>query len=109
MTTPLLRDGARLIRHLGFAMALLVGLGLASLIYLVLALSECLPRDGSAEMQACDAIKRRDFWLFPVLVGLSAAGSILRHWRGAVGTWLVALTSGLIAAMMLMVINALLG
>lgn len=95
-------------RHLGFGVSLIGGFGLAGFIYAILAVNECLPRDGSAEMRACDAIKRRDFWLYPVLVGLSAAGSIVLHWRGAVGTWLVALTTGLNAAIALMVINALL-
>ena len=102
-------DRPQLVRHIGFGVALAAGLGIAGFIYVVLAVSECLPRDGSAEMQACDAIKQRDFWLYPVLLTIALAGSLVLHWRGAVGTWLLAITSGLAAAIALMIINALSG
>jgi hypothetical protein len=102
-------DRARLIRHIGFGTVLLGGVAVAGFIYLILAISECLPRDGSAEMLACDATKQREAWLFPLLFVLSAAGSIVLHWRGAAGAWLVAVASGVIAAIALIVINALLG
>jgi hypothetical protein len=109
VTASLRADRPRLVRHLGFGVSLVIGLGIAAFIYLVLAISECLPRDGSAEMQVCDAIKRRDFWLYPVLLSVSVAASLWLHLRGAAGTWLLAITSGLTAAIALMVVNALSG
>ena len=96
-------------RHIGFGMGLLTGIGIAGLIYLVLAVGECLPRDQSAAMHACEAIKRRDFWLYPVLFLISATGSVTLHLRGATGSWLLAATSGLIAAVALMLVNAFTG
>ncbi len=96
-------------RHIGFGVSLIGGLGLAGFIYLVLAIGECLPRDGSAEMVACDATKQQEAWLYPLLFVIAVTGSLILHWRGAVGAWLAALTSGLIAAVMLMVVNALSG
>lgn len=94
-------------RHLGFGAALLGGVVIAGFIYLILAVGECLPRDESTEMLACDATKQREAWLYPLLFVLSAAGSIVMHLRGAAGAWLVALASSLIAAVALMVINPL--
>jgi hypothetical protein len=93
-------------QHIGFSIALLVGLFIAALVYLMLAIGECLPRDGSAQMQACDAIKRRDAWLYPVLFMASAGGSIVMHLRRASLALLLAATSGMIAAAALMLVNA---
>jgi hypothetical protein len=107
VTGEWLRGHSRLARIPGFGVSLAIGLAIAAILYLLLAIGECLPRDGSAEMHACEAIRRRDVRLYPVLLGTSVMGSVWLHWRGAVGTWLVALTSGLIAAVMLMTINAL--
>ena len=88
---------------------MLTGVVIAGLIYLVLVISECLPRDDSLAMLACEAVKQRDFWLYPVLLTISLAGCIALYLRGAVGSWLVAMTAGLHAAVALTLINALLG
>lgn len=96
----------RLRQHIGFSIALLVGFFIAALVFLILAIGECLPRDDSAQMQACEAIKRRDVWLYPVLFMASAGGSIVMHLRSASLALLFAVTSGLIAAAALMVVNA---
>lgn len=109
MTGPQPQGRPALIRHIVFSACLAIGLLSAAFIYLILAISECLPRDGSAAMQACDTIKQRDAWLYPVLLSVSVAASLWLHLRGAVGTWLLAITSGLTAAIALMVINALSG
>lgn len=100
---------SRLWRHAGFGFSLLIGLGLAALVYLFLAISECLPRNGSPEMLACDAIKRREAWLYPALLAVSVTGAITLHIRGAARSWLMAMASGLMAAVALTVINALTG
>jgi hypothetical protein len=49
----------------------------------------------------------KEYVMQPLIIALS--GSLVLHWRGAVGTWLLAITSGLAAAIALMVINALSG
>ncbi|AOL95364.1 hypothetical protein BG023_112452 [Porphyrobacter sp. LM 6] len=93
-------------RHIVFGLAFLAGFLVAASIYLILAIGECIPRDGSAQMHACDAIKRRDFWLYPLLFAATAGGSIAMHWRGVSLASLCAATSGLVAAVALMLANA---
>lgn len=66
-----------------FAVLTLVGLSLALLVFLGLAMGECLPRDGSASMRACDVAKQREFWLYPLLVLLSAATAVWLEVRGS--------------------------
>jgi hypothetical protein len=75
-----------------FALAAAGGLVLALAIYMGMALSECLPRDDSAAMRACDIAKAREFWLYPLLVLVSLTLSIWLHARGS--RWGIALALG---------------
>ncbi|PWG01434.1 hypothetical protein DF286_00015 [Sphingosinicella humi] len=80
-----------------FVLLTLVGLALAFLVFLGLAMGECLPRDESSAMHACDAAKQREFWLYPLLVLLSVAAAIWLEVRGSPFGRIVAALSGIIA------------
>lgn len=93
-------------RHIAFGAALIAGFVLATLIYFFLAMGECLPRDGSAQMLICDAIKRRDFWLFPTLWLIAVGYGVYRHVRIQSGAAMLALGSAILAWIALGLINA---
>jgi hypothetical protein len=56
---------------------------IAFLIFLMLALGECLPRDGSAAMRACDAGKHFEVRALPLLELLALAGGLLAALKGS--------------------------
>lgn len=99
-------DRPTVTRHIAFGAALMAGFAMATFIYLFLAMGECLPRDDSAQMLACDAIKRRDFWLFPTLWLITLACGIYRHVRMQGGAAMLALGSAILAWIALGLINA---
>lgn len=90
-----------------FVVLTLVGLGFACVVILWLAMGECLPRDGSAAMQACDTAKDREFWLYPLLVLLNFATSVCLQVRGSSLGRIVAGSSGITAVLVLSIIEML--
>lgn len=78
-----------------FAGFTLVGLLIAFLIFVMFGIGECLPRDGSAHMQMCDAAKWRFFWLYPSAVVSIVIASALLHAVGFRWARVLALASGL--------------
>ncbi|MBH0112270.1 hypothetical protein I5E68_04785 [Novosphingobium sp. YJ-S2-02] len=85
-----------------------IGLAIAYFVFAMLAMGECLPRDGSVEMQTCDAVKRREFWLYPCLVGALLIVATWAQIRGAVWGRMIGLICGVAAAMLLVLIEAIL-
>ncbi len=87
----------------------IAGLTAAFFVFMMLAMGECLPRDGSEAMHSCDTIKQREFWLYPTLVlCLIVAATWLQMKQRRIGL-LVALASGLVGTMALWLIEALTG
>jgi hypothetical protein len=65
-------------RRTNLAAAVTLGLLLMLACYAFLALGECLPRDASAQMQACDKARSFEFWAYPSLcLSLFMAAALL--------------------------------
>lgn len=94
---------------LRFAAAVLAGLGLTVAVVMGLAMGECLPRDASATMHACDAAKQREFWLFPLLLLVTLVLAVWLQMRGSRWGQGLALAGAMIAAMAMMGIEWLIG
>ena len=91
-------------RWIVFAACELVGLVFAAFLFMGLAMSECLPRDGSPGMNACDITKQREFWLFPTLVAVwIGLATVLEVRRSTMGKVLATL-SGVMALCSLAVV-----
>jgi magnesium-transporting ATPase (P-type) len=92
-----------------FAGLTLTGLLIAFLIFVVSAMGECLPRDGSTHMQVCDGEKRRFFRLYPTVVFSIV---IVSAWLQAAGIrWarVLALFSGLVGIAAMWILLSLIG
>tara|TARA_R110001606_G_scaffold358205_1_gene509780 strand:- start:4446 stop:4778 length:333 start_codon:yes stop_codon:yes gene_type:complete len=97
----------KLLGWVTFFATVLAGLVFAFLVFALLAMGECLPRDDSISMHACDAIKQREFWLYPALVTtLLGIAAWLQNSGQRVGH-AIALTCGFTGVMMLWMIEAL--
>lgn len=94
-------------RHGGFAAALLAGFAIAFIYTFLLLIGECLPRDDEAALRACHAMKNRDLWLYPALSMLAGSAAIWFHVNRKSGAVLLALTHGILAAVGLGLVNAL--
>ena len=90
-----------------FGLCSLIGLVSAALLFAFLAVSECLPRDGSVSMLACDAEKKREFWLYPLLFAVSLAAATWLERKGRLRGKLLAATAGIVAMCMLLLIERL--
>jgi hypothetical protein len=62
-------------RLIAFAAMAVLSLVFAFLLCIPLVLGECVPRDGSAAMHACDAAKRFEFRAFPILLLVAMAAA----------------------------------
>ena len=89
-----------------FGLLLLAGLFLALLMFAGIAMGDCIPRDGSASMLACDATKQRAFWIYPLMVCAAAAIAVWLQARGSRAGGLLAIASGVVAMAGLLVVNA---
>jgi len=65
------------------AFLIVCALAIAFLIFVLLMMGECLPRNGSAAMHACDAGKHFEFFAFPLttLASVVAGATALRSGR----------------------------
>jgi hypothetical protein len=88
-----------------FAVCSLIGLFSAAFIFAVLAMMECLPRDGSPSMHACDVAKEREFWLYPLLLVISLATAAWLQMRGPVWGKILAALAGVTALCVLILIE----
>lgn len=80
-----------------FAGLTLIGLIVAFIIFVMFGIGECLPRDGSAHMQTCDAAKRRFFWLYPSAVACIVVFAAVLHAHSFRWARMTALASGFTA------------
>jgi hypothetical protein len=88
-----------------FAVCSLIGLSSAVLIFAVLAMMECLPRDGSPLMHACDLVKRREVWLYPLLLAMFLSLAVWLQMRGHVWGNVLGALSGVAALCLLILIE----
>ena len=72
----------------------------------MLAMGECLPRDGSLETQICDVEKNREFWLYPLLVGSLIVLAAVVELRGKPWGKILGAASGLLSFLALIIIEA---
>lgn len=94
---------------ISFIIMMIAGLTAAFFVFIMLAMGECLPRDGSDAMHTCDTIKQREFWLYPTLVFcLIVVATWLQMKQRRIGL-LVALASGFVGAIVLWLVEALMG
>ena len=91
-----------------FVASSIAGLLLAFFVFAMLAMGECLPRDGSKLMHACDVTKEREFWLFPALVMFMMAIATWVQFNARRLSHAIALTCGLTGAIALWLVEALL-
>lgn len=90
-----------------FGLCGLVGLASAALLFAFLAVSECLPRDGSVSMHSCDAEKQREFWLYPLLFVVSLAAAAWLERKERLWGKLLAATAAVVAMCILLLIERL--
>jgi hypothetical protein len=88
-----------------FAVCSLIGLASAMLIFAGLAMGECLPRDASASIHACDAEKHREFWCYPLLLAVSLSTAFWLQIRGSGWGKMVAALAGVAALCVLILIE----
>ena len=101
--------GARRAHWGMFATAVIGALGAGFVLFGLLALGECLPRDGSAAMQACDIEKQREFWLYPALMILSLGAGARLHAARPIPGLALAIASPLLSLVLLLTIGRLVG
>ncbi|MDH4744135.1 hypothetical protein OMP43_08915 [Sphingomonas sp. CBMAI 2297] len=101
--------GTRRANWVLFAAAVTGALAAAFILFGFLALGECLPRDGGAAMQACDAAKQREFWLYPALVIVSLAAAARLHAARPARGLALAVASPLLGMILLVSIERLVG
>ena len=75
-------------------------------VFLALALGECLPRDGSAQMTACDLEKAREIWVYPLLVIVLMALAIVAELERKIWAKALVGASGLLALAILFLVEA---
>ena len=93
------------VRSKPFWPAAALGIGLALVCFVMLAIGECLPRDDSPAMLRCDQAKSREVWLFPVLIVCQLVMSKMMHAHGILGGRLLAGSCGLLALIVLPVLH----
>lgn len=71
----------KILSCLAFCGASLLGLALTFPFLGFWAMGECLPRDGSLAMKACDAAKAREFWSFVLTYIVISALAVRAIWR----------------------------
>ena len=77
----------------------------ALVIFGILAMAECLPRDGSLKMIACDIEKQREFWLYPLIVFGAIILAACAEIRGKTWGKTLSAASGVIALIILLMIG----
>jgi hypothetical protein len=92
-----------------FVATTIAGLTVAFFVFVILAMGECLPRDGSGMMQVCDTTKQREFWLYPALAIALVVIAIWLQVNGRRSGRLIALGSGLAGAVVLWVAEMFIG